>query len=255
MSRIVKSSILVVLLAAGCAGEDGISSLTNITDEPAGTNCADGGVRIDTGPDDDGDGSLASDEISATEYVCAGADAISTLTAVTPEAIGTNCTTGGVRITTGPDTNSNGTLDSAEVATTNYVCGAGDAQVVKAFISGSVAANQNAPVSLLGVPLTTTSPGEVFAIATADAFCTAAECPAGTPAAAGTMWIADNNLMVAPIAEFDAFHLQTALTESITRTARFPVAAAGLTNFYVRGEDTIANFTFYRIGITVVFIP
>ena len=49
--------------------------------------------------------------------------------------------------------------------------------------------------------------------------------------------------------------LAAVVTESITRTARFPVAAAGMTNFYVRGEDTIANFTFYRIGITVVFIP
>lgn len=65
----------VTPLAVGCAGEDGAdgtSYVTDINDEPAGANCADGGVRIDTGPDENGDGSLGAGEITKTEYVCMG---------------------------------------------------------------------------------------------------------------------------------------------------------------------------------------
>jgi hypothetical protein len=47
-----------------------LSSLVDISPEPAGANCADGGQRIDTGTDDDGDGQLDPAEIDNTSYVC-----------------------------------------------------------------------------------------------------------------------------------------------------------------------------------------
>lgn len=54
----------------GAAGADGANALVEASDEPAGDNCAFGGTRIDTGTDEDGDGSLSAAEITATEYLC-----------------------------------------------------------------------------------------------------------------------------------------------------------------------------------------
>ena len=54
------------------AGQDGATSLVESTDEPAGDNCAAGGVRIDIGIDLNGDGQLQEDEITATTYICHG---------------------------------------------------------------------------------------------------------------------------------------------------------------------------------------
>ena len=51
-------------------GEDGQTPIVVFTDEPAGENCALGGVRVDTGFDADGDGALEGDEITDTAYVC-----------------------------------------------------------------------------------------------------------------------------------------------------------------------------------------
>lgn len=60
---------------AGTDGEDGLSSLVDIADEAAGANCANGGKKITTGLDDNGDGVLDAGEIDHTEYVCNGNDA------------------------------------------------------------------------------------------------------------------------------------------------------------------------------------
>jgi hypothetical protein len=56
-----------------CNGAPGYDSLTDLTPEPAGPNCAYGGIRIDAGMDLDRDGVLAPGEITRTEYVCNGA--------------------------------------------------------------------------------------------------------------------------------------------------------------------------------------
>jgi len=58
-----------------CHGEDGDSAhevLVETTDEPAGDNCPNGGVRLDAGHDTDDDGELSSSEITKTTYVCHG---------------------------------------------------------------------------------------------------------------------------------------------------------------------------------------
>ena len=54
-------------------GHDGHHALVNTT-EDVGTNCANGGIRIDTGLDANGNGSLDADEILGTRYICHGAD-------------------------------------------------------------------------------------------------------------------------------------------------------------------------------------
>lgn len=243
--------LLFSFTVAGCSGEDGTSFLTDLADEPAGANCATGGVRVVTGPDSNGNGTLETGEIDATKYVCGK----STLTSVTPETAGTNCSAGGVRIQVGADANANGTLDSAEVMSTNYVCGAGEAVVTKVFSIPGVPANTGVPVTILSHSITTTSGGDLLAIGSSDAFCTPTECPTGNPSGAAYLWISDSTDMVAVVAEYDYFFLQTSLTQSITRTARFPIAAAGTHMFNLKGQDVTGDLTYYRNGLTLVFIP
>ncbi len=125
----------LVLLFVACSGEDGTPgqpgdpgapgtpALTAINDEPAGENCAFGGVQVDAGPDSNGNGTLDADEITSTSYVCNGAGT-NALVETSPEPAGENCPFGGTQIDTGLDTNNNGTLDDAEVDAdaTSYVC-------------------------------------------------------------------------------------------------------------------------------------
>jgi cysteine-rich repeat protein len=57
----------------GPMGSTGLSSLIRVTAEPASMNCAEGGVRIETGIDDDADGMLdPTTEVDATSFVCNG---------------------------------------------------------------------------------------------------------------------------------------------------------------------------------------
>ncbi|WP_133469466.1 alkaline phosphatase [Paraglaciecola marina] len=56
----------------GTNGSDGLNSLILQTPLTVGdTNCPNSGVQIDSGLDNDADGSLSDSEITATEYVCA----------------------------------------------------------------------------------------------------------------------------------------------------------------------------------------
>jgi hypothetical protein len=114
-----------------CNGDDGAAALVQSTEEPAGANCAAGGVRIDSGLDDGAggetaaDGILSGDEIAATSYVCHGedgADAIQPLVEVTVEPAGANCTAGGQRVDVGLDDDGDGVLSTSEISYTSYVC-------------------------------------------------------------------------------------------------------------------------------------
>jgi transcription elongation factor Elf1 len=108
-----------------CNGSDAAQSLIKTTDEPAGTNCPNGGQRIDYGVDDDGDGALATSEIDGTKYVCNGAtgdNGLQTLVKTTDEPAGANCEVGGQRIDYGVDDDGDGVLDTAEIDGTRYVC-------------------------------------------------------------------------------------------------------------------------------------
>ncbi len=61
--------------AQGVAGANGLNALTKTTVEPAGANCATGGVKLEFGPDANGNGILDAGEIvlALTKYVCNGA--------------------------------------------------------------------------------------------------------------------------------------------------------------------------------------
>ncbi|MFH2008773.1 MAG: hypothetical protein ABI333_19455 [bacterium] len=112
----------------GNDGNDGHSSLVNVTDEAAGANCADGGQMIETGIDQNDNGTLDASEVANTIYVCNGGSGGGGggLVNVTDEDPGANCENGGQMIETGIDDNMDGVLDATEVDSTTYVCNGGD---------------------------------------------------------------------------------------------------------------------------------
>jgi hypothetical protein len=135
----------------GTNGTNGLNSVTLTTVEPAGVNCASGGVKLEFGPDVNGNGLLDAAEIvpALTQYVCNGAsgavgavgpqgiqgvagtngtNGLNALVKTTAEPAGANCVAGGTKMETGLDANNNGVLDLGEInaAQTTYVCnGAG----------------------------------------------------------------------------------------------------------------------------------
>nr|MBC8518235.1 hypothetical protein [Euryarchaeota archaeon] len=127
----------------GMDGMDGMSALAVTTTEPAGSNCADGGLKIEVGVDGNGNGALDSNEVSYTEYVCNGADGqngqngadgangsaspntmLTSISAPTLQA----CSSGGRIIEQGLDngdgggTSQNGVLEQGEVDYTTTYC-------------------------------------------------------------------------------------------------------------------------------------
>ena len=58
--------------ATGAAGADGYHSLISVTNEPAGTNCASGGAKIEAGLDSNRNSTLDAAEVGSTQYVCNG---------------------------------------------------------------------------------------------------------------------------------------------------------------------------------------
>jgi hypothetical protein len=58
----------------GVAGTNGLNALIKTTSEPAGANCSNGGTKIETGLDANGNGVLDASEVngSQTQYVCDG---------------------------------------------------------------------------------------------------------------------------------------------------------------------------------------
>ncbi len=112
----------------GQDGEDGLTSLVSLSDESSGDNCANGGVKIEAGLDDNNDGTLDPEEVDYTNYVCNGDSGLTTLVSITDEPAGTNCANGGKKVETGLDDNRNGVLDPAEVDNFWYVCNGEDGQ-------------------------------------------------------------------------------------------------------------------------------
>ena len=82
----MKNSIILTVVAVfvsvflfscendGKSGADGRTVLTHLSDEAAGENCENGGTRVDTGFDENGDGELVENEIVETVYICDGKD-------------------------------------------------------------------------------------------------------------------------------------------------------------------------------------
>lgn len=136
-------------------------TLIDVTEEPPGANCAQGGVRIDTGPDNNLNGVLDPDEIENTFFVCNGEpgvqgppgpqgpqgpqgpggedgddgddgedgeDGFNSLIETMIEPPGANCEFGGLKIETGLDLNRDGVLDPNEVMATDFVCNGAEGQ-------------------------------------------------------------------------------------------------------------------------------
>jgi len=137
---------------------EGLTTLISIKDEASGDNCADGGKKIETGVDNDGDGELGSDEVDETHYVCNGqdgadgqdgqdgqdgadgTDGLTTLISIIDEVPGGNCSNGGIKVDVGLDLNRNEEFDTEEIVYTYYVCngldGDGDDYSVGGTVSG-----------------------------------------------------------------------------------------------------------------------
>ena len=128
----------------GADGSDGLNTLVATTTVAAGSNCTNGGIRIDVGVDDDDDGVLDSSEIDQTQYVCDGGSSSSTLlttTSTPPTSLG--CDAGGRIIAQGLDngdgggTSANGQLESGEVDSTTTFCSRSIVAMLKDINSGS----------------------------------------------------------------------------------------------------------------------
>ncbi len=138
---------LAAALLSGCGGGSsgsddtasppppatGATTLLRIAPEASGSNCAAGGVRIQSGQDIDANGVLTDAEVSSTQYVCNGAsgsaepgtggtNGLSMLVRQRPEPAGVQCAQGGSAVLAGLDTNRNGSLEDNEVTSTGYVC-------------------------------------------------------------------------------------------------------------------------------------
>src|SRR5262245_3880094 len=118
-------AILLLLVIAACHQP---ARLSSVQPEPAGANCANGGVIIRTGADDNGNGELDPSEVDSESYVCAGEGGSTghdSLADTQPIAPGPECANGGTRVRTGVDVDDDGILDDAEVVNEIVVC-AGD---------------------------------------------------------------------------------------------------------------------------------
>lgn len=68
--------IILILSLINCRGRDGVvgssglNSLIETTEEPSGVNCANGGLKVDTGLDANDNGFLEVEEVLKTDYVC-----------------------------------------------------------------------------------------------------------------------------------------------------------------------------------------
>ena len=115
--------------ADGIDGNDGSTALIATSTEPAGANCANGGVKIEAGVDDNGNGQLDSNEVDSTQYICDGGSSATTmLTSYSTPPTSMGCDIGGSVIAHGLDngdgggTAANGQLESGEVDYSTTFC-------------------------------------------------------------------------------------------------------------------------------------
>ena len=116
---------LVVFFLLSCEGDvgpSGIDSLVETSDEPVGSNCATGGLRVDIGLDTNKNGVLDTNEIKSTKYICSGVAGPNSLIKTTIENTGLNCLAGGLKVEAGVDVNKSGTLEQNEVQSTQFIC-------------------------------------------------------------------------------------------------------------------------------------
>ena len=90
--------------------------------EPAGTNCEEGGRVVKGGTDLDSDGVLGGEEVQDVKYFCNDSADYKALVSIVNEPVGDNCPLGGVNILSGLDISGDGILDQDEVKESIYKC-------------------------------------------------------------------------------------------------------------------------------------
>jgi hypothetical protein len=103
--------------SGGSQGRPSVAVATSVI--PPGSTCPNGGIQVDSGIDDNGNGVLDPGEVDTSQAVCHGLDA---LVATTAEPRSIHCPNGGLRVDSGVDLDADDTLDSNEVLETQYVC-------------------------------------------------------------------------------------------------------------------------------------
>lgn len=149
-------NLILIILLSGCGdflggqpGEqplDGNPSVAVRSSVYVGPECPNGGITVETGIDENGNGVLDTAEIDETQIVCNGddgidgvagadgadgtnvADGLTALTSITDEPAGPSCANSGKKIEVGLDDNGNGVLDPDEVDDIDYVCNGEDGQ-------------------------------------------------------------------------------------------------------------------------------
>ena len=130
------TAIFISLLVYSCGGgTDKVKIDDNSTDSPGstlvrsaalanteGSQCEEGGVRIDSGIDLNTNGKLDNNEIDVTKIVCNGTSGYNSLIKIEDETAGENCAASGKSINTGKDLNRNDILDTDEIDDTQYIC-------------------------------------------------------------------------------------------------------------------------------------
>jgi hypothetical protein len=61
--------------------------------------------------------------------------------------------------------------------------------------------------------------------------------------------------MAAPLVDYDFVFLQPNESLSLTRSVSFPVTMAGAYTYNLRGQDVAGDLTYYRSGLTLVYLP
>ncbi len=111
-------------------GGNGVNSLIVTTPIEPDTECAEGGVRMDVGIDEDQDGTLQAGEIDATQFICNGStgdDGNKSLLNITSfRGTQGRCNNGGLSIQSGIDENNDNILQEGEVITEQLVCNGSD---------------------------------------------------------------------------------------------------------------------------------
>ena len=132
--------------ATGLDGSNAVNALVDISIEPSGDNCPEGGQKINVGYDLNSSGVLDESEITTTSYVCNGlvgetgangedgvdgrngrngadgSDGLNALVVVMEEPAGENCSDGGQWFRSGSDVNDDGFLDAEEIQSSSYIC-------------------------------------------------------------------------------------------------------------------------------------
>lgn len=102
--------------------------LITLDDEGVAAACPNGGRRVVTGFDADGNGRLGAEEIASAQYVCngnagsPGGNGLSVVARTIDEAAGAHCAAGGKALQVGWDRDADGMLDANEVSDTAYLC-------------------------------------------------------------------------------------------------------------------------------------